>query len=186
MQARCLFTRGGQTLLLAGLAGLAGHKRKLEKKVCLTEKTKQSQVKHHQTDDLHAWMSSSYGSERSCGSRQRRRWPKWSMPQEMLQQSDSPSKIITGCSETREYKRSSFTSHVILLVCVFLHLTWCFFVFALLLEYQRETRREGFTETEIQVFHYVKTRANSETNQTQLHSYWCEIQAGDLRCASNF
>lgn len=119
-------------------------------------------------------MSSSFGSEHKYGSRQLRCWPKWSMPQEMLQQSDSPSKIIIGCSETRAHERSSFTSHVIHLVCVFLHLTWCFFVFALLLKYQWEKQCEGFMEPEIQAFHYDRTWPNADTDLTQARSYWCE------------
>lgn len=111
-------------------------------------------------------MSSSFGSEHKYGSRQLRCWPKWSMPQEMLQQSDSPSKIIIGCSETRAHERSSFTSHVIHLVCVFLHLTWCFFVFALLLKYQWEKQCEGLMEPEIQAFHYDRTWPNADTDLT--------------------
>lgn len=63
-----------------------------------------------------------------------------------------------------------FTSHVIHLVCVFLHLTWSFLcVFALLLRYRWESRREGPMETETVVW---QSTGSAVSNSTQLHSYW--------------
>lgn len=126
-------------------------------------------------------MSSSYGSEHNCGSRQLWRRPRWSMPQEMLEQSDFPSKIITGCSETREYKSSSFTSHVIHLVCVFLHLTRCFHVFALLPKYQWENRCEGFMETEWRLFPGKTWQMQIQTQ----HSFTATDVTGDIKCSWN-
>lgn len=111
------------------------------------------------------------GACTNCGSRQLRCGPTWSTPQEMLQQSDSPSKIITGCSETGEHKRSSFQqARDLSCVCVCLHLTWCVCFVCLLCcsSISGKSRCEGFLGTERQAFQLLQ---NADTNPAQLQRH---------------
>lgn len=105
----------------------------------------------NQNGDLNDWISCSYGREcwwphlRAVGSDAEMVYATGNAQAIWL--SNLP-KIITGRSETGEHKKSHFTSHVIHLVCVSLHLAYCFLVFALLLRYPLKKRREGFMEME--------------------------------------